>query len=98
MLCPKPSPHPAFEDPKVWRQVAGRNAIAMVIQRFRTATWEKAAIRRMAAAKAAGVPTMLLWRHHIPADSPWWGVIDAVKGAPLSQAIPCTSSAFPLAE
>lgn len=96
VLCLEAKPSPGLEDPKVWRQVAGRNAIAMVIQRFRTATWEKAAIRRMAAAKAAGVPTMLLWRHHIPADSPWWGVIDAVKGAPLSQAIPSHVIRIPL--
>jgi len=96
VLCLEAKPSPGLEDPKVWRQVAGRNAIAMVIQRFRTATWEKAAIRRMAAAKAAGVPTMLLWRHHIPADSPWWGVIDAVKGAPHSQVVPAHVIRIPL--
>ena len=28
--------------------------------------------RRLRAAHAAGLPTMLLWREHIPADSPWW--------------------------
>ena len=53
------------------------------------ARWEAKAQRRLRAAHAAGLPTMLLWREHIPADSPWWdGFLTSVKGAPKSQALP----------
>lgn len=98
VLCLEAKPSPGLEDPKVWRQVAGRNAIAMVIQRFRTATWEKAAIRRMAAAKAAASPRCCCGVTTSP-PTLRGGVSSTQSRVRLThRSSPRTSSAFPLAE
>lgn len=50
--------------------------------------WEASAKLRMVAAGKVGLPRMLLWREHIPDGSDWWDLLEAVKGAPSSQALP----------
>lgn len=62
--------------------------VVMTIQSYGGPSWEPSAKLRMAAAGKAGLPRMLLWREHIPADSDWWDLLEAVKGAPASQTLP----------
>ena len=94
IACLEAKPDERLEDPATWGQVAKHPVIVMTIQQYgRTpasrARWEAKAQRRLRAAHAAGLPTMLLWREHIPADSPWWdGFLTSVKGAPKSQSLP----------
>lgn len=90
--CPEAKPDPRLEVASTYAPLVGRQVIVMSIQRLGTGArgdaWEAASMRRLKAARDAGLPTMLLWRRHIPADSPWWSIVHAVKGAPKTQALP----------
>lgn len=88
-LCLEVKPDARFELVETYAPIVahaertGCRVLIMTIHRHgltraARARWERHARRRLAAAHAAGLPTMLLTRGPVSAD--WWAVLDYVKG------------------
>lgn len=89
VLCLEAKSNVMLERPEVWARVKanadrlGCKVVVMTIQQWghtpeSRAAWENAAERRLRAAHAAGLKTMLLQRTHVSAAR--WDFLDAIKG------------------